>query len=177
MSRELAPFFRSTGKSLLPADKDAEELLASIGVGSLVRVKITKPRRVKHHRWFFATVHGYFENWPTTCEFQPDNADHLRAWATVRAGHRDILGERLDHNEGDALTMMEFVSKCLARQRDRGYGFVTIHNHSLVFATPKSIAFDALDQAAFAPIAHEILNVLEQASGISVSSMMAEQAA
>jgi len=176
MTDKPAPFFRSTGKSLLPADKDAEELTASIGAGQMVRVKVTKPRRVKHHRWWFATIHGYFENWPTSCDFQPDNAEHLRAWATVRAGHRDILGERLDHNEGDALTMMEFVAKCLTRQRERGYGFITIHNNSLVFATPKSIAFDALDQQAFAPIAHEILNVLERESGIPVASMMAEAA-
>lgn len=176
MSRDLAPFFRSTGKSLIPADKDAEEMMATLAPSSLVRVKVTRPRRVKHHRWWFACIAGYFENWPTNAEFQPESAEHLRAWATVRAGHRDILGERLHNHEGDALMMMEFVSKCLARQRERGYGFVTIHNNSLVFATPKSIAFDALDQAAFAPIAHEILNVLEAASGISVASMMAEAA-
>jgi hypothetical protein len=178
MSKDLAPFFRSTGKSLIPADKDAEELMASLGPSSIVRVKITKPRRLKFHRWFFACIQGYFENWPTDCDdFQPDNAEHLRAWATCKAGYRDILGERLDHNEGDALTMMEFVTKCLTRQRERGYGFVVVHNRSLVFMTPRSIAFDTLDQAAFAPIANQILNVLEAASGISVASMMAENAA
>jgi hypothetical protein len=177
MSKDLAPFFRSTGKSLIPADKDAEELMASLGPSSIVRVKITKPRRLKHHRWWFACIAGYFDNWPTNCEFQPDCAEHLRAWATVKAGYRDILGERLDHNEGDSIAMMEFVTKCLIRQRERGYGFVTIHNNSLVFASPKSIAFDTLDQAAFAPIANQILNVLEAASGISVASMMAENAA
>lgn len=176
MTERPAPFFRSTGKSLIPADKDAEEMMASLGPSSMVRVKITKPRRVKHHRWWFATIQGYFENWPTNCDFQPENAEHLRAWATVRAGHRDILGERLHNHEGDAIMMMEFVTKCLARQRDRGYGFITIHNGSLVFATAKSIAWDALDQVAFAPIAHEILNVLERESGISVASMMQEAA-
>ena len=174
--RSRPPFFRSTGKSLMPAEREAEELLASIGVNAMVRVKITKPRRVKHHRWFFACIQGYFDNWPTNLEFQPECSEHLRAWATVKAGHRDILGERLDKTEGDIITMAEFVMKCMARQRDRGYGFVVIHNGALVFMTPKSIAFDALDQAAFAPIAHEILNVLEEVSGISIASMMAEAA-
>lgn len=64
-------FFRSTGKSLLPADSASEELLRSHGTNAILRVKITKPRRHKHHRFFFATIANYFENWPIKHDFQP----------------------------------------------------------------------------------------------------------
>jgi len=168
-------FFRSTGKSLIPAESNAEELLGTLGPNAIVRVKITKPRRHKHHRFFFATVANYFDNWPIKHPFQPDNEEHLRAWATCKAGYRDILGERLHHTEGDVHRMADFIEKALQRSREK-YSFVTIHNGSLVLLSPKSIAFDTLDQTAFAPIADRIFNVLEQESGIPIATMMAEAA-
>lgn len=168
-------FFRSTGKSLLPADSSAEEMLRSHGANSIVRVRVTKPRRHKHHRFFFVTVANYFDNWPIKHDFQPDNEEHLRAWATCKAGYRDILGERLSHTEGDVYRMADFIERALQRSRER-YSFVTIHNGSLVLLSPKSIAFDVLDQTAFAPIADKIFDVLERESGIPIATMMAEAA-
>jgi hypothetical protein len=63
----------------------------------------------------------------------------------------------------------------MRRCRDR-YSFVAIHNASLVLLSPKSIAYDTLDQTAFAPIAERVFDALEKESGISVSTMMAEAA-
>lgn len=168
-------FFRSTGKSLIPAESKAEEVLGTLGPNAIVRVKITKPRRHKHHRFFFATVANYFDNWPETCSFQPENEEHLRSWATVKAGYRDILGERLHHDDGDVHRMADFIEKAMIRCRER-YSFVAIHNGSLVLLSPKSIAYDTLDQTAFAPIADKIFDVLERESGISISVMIAEAA-
>jgi len=164
-------WFRSTGKSLIPADSEAIEALTRVGSNSVVRVRVMKPRRPKHHRWFFLVVKNYFDNWPTAHAFQPDNEEHLRAWATCKAGHRDIFGERLSHTDRDIHRMADFVEKAILRSR-KAYSFITIFNGSLVMLTPKSIAFDALDQEAFSPIADGILSVLETESGIAVASMM-----
>lgn len=169
--RDRSAFFRSTGRSLIPAEVKAEEMLSAMGRDALLRVSLTKPRRHKHHRFFFATLANYFENWPESASFQPDNEEHLRAWAIVRAGYRDLIGERLDHDVGDVAAMSNFITRCLAKQREHGYGFVTIHNGSLVFATPRSIAWDVLDQAAFAPIADAVFAVLERESGLPLSTM------
>lgn len=166
-------FFRSTGKSLLPADSASEELLRSHGVNSILRVKIAKPRRYKFHRFFFATIANYYENWPENHPFEPENEEHLRAWATCKAGYRDTLGERLNHDEGDAHRMADFITKALRLCRKK-YCFVAIYNGSLVLLSPKSIAFGALDQTAFAPIADKIFDVLERESGIPIATMMAE---
>jgi hypothetical protein len=164
-------WFRSTGKSLIPADSEAIEALSRVGANSVVRVKVVKPRRPKFHRWFFVIIKNYFDNWPTSHSFQPDDEEHLRAWATVKSGHRDIFGERLSHTDRDIHRMADFVEKAIQRSR-KTHSFITIFNGSLVMLTPKSIAFDALDQAAFEPIADKILGVLETESGIAVSSMM-----
>ncbi len=176
MSKDLAPFFRSTGKSLIPADKDAEELMASLGPSSIVRVKITKPRRIKHHRFFFATVANYFDNWPVSHSFVPDNEEHLRAWATCKARYYTIIGERLHQNDGDPLRMADFIEKVMKMSRKK-YSFVTIHNGSIVLLTPRSVDWETLDETAFRPIADSILDVLAEESGIPVATMMAESAA
>lgn len=166
-------WFRSTGKSLIPADKEAEEMLSLIGSRNVVRVRLLKPRRYKFHRFFFATVSNYYDNWPLDHPFAPDNAEHLRAWATCKTKHRMIIGEPVG-GETDPVKIADFMERCLRCQKESSYVFIAIHNGSIVCISPKSIAFDVLDQKEFAPIADEILGVLEQESGISVATMMAE---
>jgi len=170
---EQSGFFRSTGKSLLPADAKAEEMLRSVGSNQVVKAVIKKQRRPKAHRFFFVTIANYYHHWPTSHEFQPDNEEHLRAWATVKAGYRDILGERLHHYEGDIVRMSEFIEKAIALSRKK-YSFVTIHNGSIVVLSPKSIAYSELDQTQFQVVADKVFGVLESESGISVSQMMEE---
>ena len=169
-------WFRNSGRALLPADAKAEERLRTVGPNQLVRARIMKPRRIKRHRFFFVTVSNYFDSWPTGHAFQPDNEEHLRAWATVKAGHRTILGERLSQDDGDVIRMADFVEKAMRISREK-YSFVTIHNGALVLLSPKSIAFSELDEDAFRPIADSILDVLAAESGIPVGTMIAEKAA
>jgi len=50
--RDRSAFFRSTGRSLIPAEVKAEEMLSAMGRDALLRVSLTKPRRHKFHRFF-----------------------------------------------------------------------------------------------------------------------------
>ena len=48
--------------SLIPVDDEGKEVLDGIGQGELVKVKITKPRNLKHHRKFFSMLQLVFQN-------------------------------------------------------------------------------------------------------------------
>lgn len=67
--------------SLIPVDDEGKEVLNSIGQGELVRVKLTKPRNLKHHRKFFSMLQLVFQNqerFPTM--------DHLLTAVKIEAG-------------------------------------------------------------------------------------------
>lgn len=46
-------FCRKTLGALRPLDEMAQEALAAIPDGDVVKVKVSRPRNSKHHRWFF----------------------------------------------------------------------------------------------------------------------------
>lgn len=115
-----------------------------------------------------------FLNWPEDADFQPDNREHLRAYLTVKAGHREILGERLQHNVGDPLRMVDFIGRVLTRVRDRGgYAFAVEHNEAIVVMLPRSIDWDTLDQQEFSPIATAIYAIIEQILKVSIEELKA----
>lgn len=67
--------------SLIPIDDASKEALGSIGQGELVRVKISRPRNLGHHRKFFSMLQLVFENqerFPTL--------DHLLTAVKIEAG-------------------------------------------------------------------------------------------
>lgn len=43
-------------------------------------------RSKEHHNFFFAVCATAYKNWPETHAFQPNNAEHLRAWMLVEIG-------------------------------------------------------------------------------------------
>jgi len=55
-------------------------------------------RSDEHHRLFFAVIKQVFDNWPEHFEqFQPRDAEHLRAWLLIEAGwyrEREFVGPK-----------------------------------------------------------------------------------
>ena len=51
---------------------------------------VADSRSTPDHRRFFARIHAAFHHWPEAHEFQPDDAEHLRAWLLCKAGYRDV---------------------------------------------------------------------------------------
>lgn len=67
--------------SLVPVDDTGKDALASIGAGEIVRVKLSRPRNLGHHRKFFSMLQLVFENqerFPTI--------EHLLTAVKVEAG-------------------------------------------------------------------------------------------
>jgi hypothetical protein len=67
--------------SLIPIDDAGKDALASLGVGEIVRVKLSRPRNLGHHRKFFSMIQLVFENqekFPTL--------EHLLTAVKIEAG-------------------------------------------------------------------------------------------
>jgi hypothetical protein len=140
--------------------------------GTLVKVRIAKPRRSKHHRLYFGVIRAAFGNWPEQHPFQPDDPEHLRAWLQCKAGHRDIYGETLRADGSDALRMVEFNRRAMIKIRQAGgHGFFTEHNGAVVLLTPRSVKYDKLDEAEFSQVSKPVLDVIERETGIPIEAL------
>ena len=72
--------------SLKAADADSEAYLKKLGMGEMVRVRVTKPRNIKFHRKFFALLNLGFENQDIYTDFE-----HWRRAVTIEAGYFEDL--------------------------------------------------------------------------------------
>ena len=72
--------------SLKAADAASEAYLKKLGMGEMVRVKVTKPRNIKFHRKFFALLNVGFENQDIYTDFE-----HWRRAVTIEAGYFEDL--------------------------------------------------------------------------------------
>ena len=77
-------------------------------------------RSRKHHGAFFAFLHWCTHNWPETVEFQPDNREHLRAWALVKAKHRAPARIYEFKNERERQMVMPVMMRDLEDDRREG---------------------------------------------------------
>ncbi|KKM19360.1 hypothetical protein LCGC14_1656420 [marine sediment metagenome] len=74
--------FRKRLGTLIPTDEESEAALARIPVGSIVMVKIRRPRNVLHHRKLFALLNLVVNN-----QEHYETTEHLLAAIKVATGH------------------------------------------------------------------------------------------
>ena len=56
-------FCRRMGPALQPIDDEGRDLIQKIGTGEQVKVKISRPRNIGHHRKMFALFRFAFDHW------------------------------------------------------------------------------------------------------------------
>ncbi len=71
--------------ALRPADAMAEEQMAELPEGAVVRARVTRPRSVQHHRLFFALLKLVHENSPAGAKWPL--LDDFREIVTIGAGY------------------------------------------------------------------------------------------
>lgn len=138
---------------------------------------LTKGRSLSDHRRFFALIHAAFHQWPEAHSFQPDNSEHLRAWLTCKAGHRNTTELHLPAEATeDMRRLFQFGTECAIRAAG-GVGFVVPYRDSLVVISPKSIAWDTIGQKEFGAFRDAVSDVIETETGIKVDDLLRERAA
>ena len=73
---------------LRPIDKAGEQMLSKLDQGRLVKVVVTQPRNINHHRLFFALLNAVFRNLPEDVDIP--SVDALLGMIKITVGHYDI---------------------------------------------------------------------------------------
>ena len=79
-------FFKKDGNRLAPCDEKAEAVLSRIKNGAELRIEITRPRNIRHHRKFYALVNLVFQN-----QESYKTVDHLVAALKAAVNHCDVI--------------------------------------------------------------------------------------
>lgn len=130
-----------------------------------------KPRSIDQHRRYFAVMRAAFTHWPETHERQFANAEELRAYLQMKAGHREV-GAQIPLSG-----MSKERAMLLAEAAIRGagsYAMPVIHGDTLVIFKPKSIAFAKLGHQAFCALNSDIDAMIEQEIGVSADRLLKE---
>jgi len=131
--------------------------------GSAVRL----PRSAAHHRLFFAYIGECYLNWPERHPFQPDNAEHLRAWLLVQAGHRDVTAYDWD-SPAAAERLADLLDAELRKDRQKGvYAWVEVVDTQVRVVRPRTIRWAELPQAAFNAVSADVFEIGQAITGIA----------
>jgi hypothetical protein len=133
---------------------------------------ISKPRSVEDHRRLFAAIAAAHAQWPEAHEFQPDNAEHLRAWLTCKAGYRETTVLRLPGSLSEQMQLLFRLGIEAALAGGRGPAFVVPIEGGVAVVRPKSISFSTLGQSAFAEVRSAIEDVIAAETGLQPDDLL-----
>lgn len=171
---------RRVGRALLPVNAESEAAMTKLPEGRIVRATVNLPRSGPANRMFFAVLRAAAIHWPHGTEPNPDgDAELLRAWLLIRAGHRDAITFPLPEGEAAQRLMLASVTDLVTRLRVRGEfpWIVTgeIEGQECVrVVISRSMDFDHLDEAAFGPIRQHVYDDIEAAIGVRVDDLARE---
>lgn len=134
-----------------------------------------KPRSLDQLRRFFGMLRAMKMHWPERAEFQPENEEHLRKWALVKAGHRETTDVPVEWAEDQpGLTKLASLAIEAAIQAAGTFAFVRPDSNGgrvRVFKA-KSIAFAKLGQSEFSRLNDEVEAVYRAETGLNPDDVL-----
>ena len=134
---------------------------------------MSKPRSIDQHRRLFAVIAATFANWPERHPFQPQDAEHLRAWLLVKAKHSTVKTFYLD---GDAEEYARVIPIITASMMGK-HSWARAQGNALHVAVPESIAFDKLEHSKFCAINDTVDEIIRAETGLDPEALLTERAA
>lgn len=137
-------------------------------------------RNLAHHRLFFKTVSLVTRSWPDDHpEFRPyGNADTMRAWLLIRAGHCQTLDMHLSAKDAkDPQRILDFTEAAWLTARRHGWHYCRVEAREsesgpfYCVLVPRSINWDSLSEQEFRAVHERVLDVLEM-EGISTGELL-----
>ncbi len=157
------------GSALVPLDGPGEEAIRAFPEGSLLKVKITRPRSKKHNGFFHVCIQEAYDVWPRSHEFQPVSWKHLRAWLLVKAKHAHVMTLELTDDQIKLVgPVIRAFKEFMSEDDEDQFIFTGIRGNALIAMRPKTLSFAAVDQHWFQPIADEVFATLKEEAGFDV---------
>lgn len=138
---------------------------------------LTKGRSLSDHRRFFALIHAAYQQWPESHDFQPRDADHLRAWLTAKSGFRDTTTIDLPEESTEDMRRLFLLSIEAAIKSSGGTAFVVPYRDCVAVITATSIAWDKIDQKEFNRLRDAVTDLIEGIVGVSADELLKARAA
>ena len=172
---------RKVGRTLLPARKDDDLAFEKLIQGRIYKINIHLPRSKKQHGRFFAAIEEAFMHWPATHEFQPENAEHLRAWLLCSAGHVEpVFDVSLTDDLSSAISMV--VATVERRRAEKKFVFPRYRMErgqavAVRLYVAATVNHKEVDQPTFAPVAQSVFEIIENIIGVPIEAMFAAREA
>lgn len=162
--------FEWTGTVMRPLAYHADLCARTFEPGKRYKLIEFSERSRETHDHFFATVAGYWQNWPERYERDLPSADHLRKHALIRTGH--YLQSVMAHASLEEATayVRDFI-----RYVDYAEGSITsTHGTATVMRIAKSQRKQVMDAAEFQKSKQDVLEFCQAVTGISPEQMLRE---
>jgi hypothetical protein len=139
-----------------------------------IGAKGPKVRSPADHRRFFGCIKAAFMHWPEQHDFQPDDAEHLRAWLLCRAGYKTVTSlEFEDHWSDEMRSTLVELAESLIRDA-KSHAFVRPMGNVLYVFWPRSLKFEELGQKEFGQIREVVEEVIKCETGREASELLRE---
>ena len=132
--------------------------------------EMSKPRSLDQHRRFFGMIAAVHSHWPESHRFQPDNAEHLRAWILVRAGHHTVKTFFLDGDADEFARVIPIVTATMLGK----HSWCRSLGNELHVCVPESIAFDKMEHQAFCKLNGDVDEVIRAETGLDPEQLLRE---
>lgn len=170
-SRAPQVMFEWTGEVMRPLAYHTDLCARTFEAGKRYRLVEFSERSRETHDHFFATVVGYWQNWPEKYERDLPSADHLRKHALIRTGH--YIQSVMAHDSLDAATayVRDFI-----RYIDYAEGSIvsTANGTCTVMRIAKSQRKKIMDAAEFQKSKNDVLEFCQSVTGIAPEQMARE---
>ncbi len=129
-------------------------------------------RSSEDHRRFFGLIAAAFKHWPEAHEFQPDSAEHLRAWLLCKAKHRNVALIGRGDDEAEFANAVALTVAALRQLKE--YHFDVPVSSGVALVSPKSISYSDVSQKQFNAIRDDVTAIIEAELGVSADRLLKE---
>ena len=131
----------------------------------------TRHRSDPHHRLLFAVIARAFSNWPEGDKFQPADAEHLRAYLLIKAGHFNKIDLRCENPNAISLeSQIRAVLKAVCEKPTLDHTY----SRGIRIYEPKSNSYAELGRAEFNTICERVFEVLSAKLRVDIKDLKRE---
>ena len=129
-----------------------------------------KARSYEQHKRFFAVIAATHHHWPDSHKFQPDSAEHLRAWLLVRAKHCVIKTFHMSDDAGEYARIIPIVMASMLGK----HSWAKASGNELHVCVPQSIDYKSVSHQEFQAINDAVDEIIKAETGLDPETLLRE---
>lgn len=132
----------------------------------------SKPRSYPQLKRYFGVIRAALHHWPEGHDFQPRNADHLRYWLEVKAGHFTVE-KTIRCNDVDPKRLATVLTAVMLSSEDERL-FIEVEGPCVYVKRALSVSYGTLAHLNACAIFTAVEQVVEAEIGIGADRLLEE---